>query len=79
MRKKAKPPNRFYPDRDETRNKFLRKKRIKKIILVTILILFILIFVSGQRGSYQLYKFTKQADELEKEIARISAEIMKLE
>lgn len=79
MRKKAKPPRRNYQVQSESGNKFIRKKRIKRIFFISILVLFILIFVSGQRGSYQLYKFTKQANELEQEIKKISAEINKLE
>ena len=79
IRKKAKPPKKNYRGHSIAGNTITRKKRIKKIFLVTIFIVFILIFITGQRGSYQLYKFSKQANELEIEIAKITEEIRRLE
>jgi cell division protein FtsL len=79
LRKKLKPSKRIYRNNIIAKKTVVNRKRFKKIFTIIILVLFILIFITGQRGSYQLYKFSRQINELEAEIAKISEEIKKLE
>ena len=51
-----------------------RKKRMKTITLSAILIIIVLIFVTGSRGTYKLYKFNRQKADLEKQIERLEQE-----
>jgi cell division protein DivIC len=79
LRKKVRPAKRIYQKNIISSNSIVTRRRIKKISLLILLVLFILIFITGQRGSYQLYKFSRQVKELEIEIAKISKEIKRLE
>jgi len=56
-----------------------RKKRIKKIALSALIIVIVIIFVTGSRGTYQLYKFNTRKAALEKEIKSLEAEKQNLE
>jgi cell division protein FtsL len=56
-----------------------RKKRIRQIAFLTILILVATIFITGSRGTLQLYKFNKQKNDLENEIESLETEKTKLE
>ena len=79
IRKKLKPPKRVYRDNIVKKTGSQKNKGIRKFLTITVIILFILFFITGQRGSYKLYKFSRQLRELEIEIAKISEEIKKLE
>jgi cell division protein FtsL len=63
----------------EILQKISRKKRIRQIAFFAILILVATIFVTGSRGTIQLYKFTKQKQDLEKEINELEGEKEKLQ
>ena len=56
-----------------------RKKRIRHLGLLAILILVILFFASGSRGTFQLFKFTQQKSSLEQEIRDLESENTRLE
>ena len=56
-----------------------RKKRVRQLTLVAILIIIVIIFSSGSRGTYQLYKFTRKKADLEKEIKYLETEKKDLE
>jgi len=56
-----------------------RKKRVRQLTLVAILIIIVIIFSSGSRGTYQLYKFTQKKADLEKEIKNLEIEKKDLE
>jgi cell division protein FtsL len=55
------------------------RKRVKKIALSALLVIIVLIFVSGSRGTYQLYKFNRQKTDLEKQIESLEINNKKLE
>jgi cell division protein FtsL len=52
----------------EIMQQIARKKRIRQIVFFAILILVASVFITGSRGTYQLYKFSKQKQDLENEI-----------
>ena len=56
-----------------------RKKRIRQFAFLTILIIVASIFITGSRGTFQLYKFSKQKQDLEQEIEALETEKTKLE
>ena len=56
-----------------------RKKRVKQIAFFTVLVVIIVFFASGSRGTYQLYKFNKQKQDLESELKELESEKAKLE
>ena len=56
-----------------------RKKRIRQLVFITILILVATVFITGSRGTLQLYKFNKQKQDLEKEIETLEGDKSKLE
>ena len=56
-----------------------RKKRIRQVAFLTILIIVASIFITGSRGTFQLYKFSMQKQDLENEIEILEAEKTKLE
>ena len=56
-----------------------RKKRIRKIALSVVIIIIVIIFVSGSRGTYQLYKFNSRKAALEEQIETLEVEKQKLE
>ena len=56
-----------------------RKKRVRQLTLVAILIIIVIIFSSGSRGTYQLYNFTQKKADLEKEIKNLEIEKKDLE
>jgi cell division protein FtsL len=63
----------------EVMQRIARKKRIRQIAFLTILILVATIFITGSRGTLQLYKFNKQKNDLENEIESLETEKTKLE
>jgi cell division protein FtsL len=63
----------------EIMQRMARKKRIRQIAFLTILILVATIFITGSRGTFQLYKFNKQKQDLENEIESLQTEKTKLE
>jgi cell division protein FtsB len=63
----------------EVMQKIARKKRIRQITFLAILILVATIFMTGSRGTLQLYKFHKQKQNLENEIKVLEIEKAKLE
>lgn len=56
-----------------------RKKRIRHIIFFAILTIIAVIFMTGSRGTYQLYKFHKQKQDLEIEVKMLEKEKQELE
>jgi cell division protein FtsB len=56
-----------------------RKKRLRQIVFFVILILVASIFLTGSRGTFQFYKFSKQKLDLENEIKVLESENLKLE
>jgi cell division protein FtsB len=63
----------------EVLQKISRKKRIRQFAFFVILALVATIFITGSRGTFQLYKFTKQKQDLENEIEVLETERAKLE
>ena len=63
----------------EVLQKIARKKRIRQISFLVVLILVATVFITGSRGTIQLYKFTNQKQDLEKEINELEGEKEKLE
>jgi cell division protein FtsB len=63
----------------EVLQKISRKKRIRQVAFLAILILVATIFITGSRGTLQLYKFTKQKQDLEKEIKALETDKEELE
>ena len=63
----------------EVLQQIARKKRIKQIVFLAILILVATIFITGSRGTLQLYKFGKQKQDLEQEIKILEDEKTQLE
>ena len=63
----------------EVMQKIARKKRIRQIAFIAILILVATIFMTGSRGTLQLYKFHEQKQNLENEIELLEIEKAKLE
>ena len=59
--------------------KIARKKRLRQIAFLTLLIVVATIFITGSRGTLQLYKFSKQKQDLENEIEALESEKAKLE
>ena len=56
-----------------------RKKRFKRFALLVILVLIVTVFITGSRGTFQLYKFSKRKLNLKNEIETLEAEKIKLE
>lgn len=75
MAKRRKPNRKI----SEVMQRIARKKRIRQIAFLTILILVATIFITGSRGTLQLYKFNKQKQDLENEIESLETEKTKLE
>ena len=73
---KSRKPNRKIT---EVLQKISRKKRIRQVAFFAILILVATIFITGSRGTLQLYKFTRQKQDLENEINALEMEKGKLE
>jgi cell division protein FtsL len=55
------------------------KKRVRQITLSVIFIIIVAVFVSGSRGTYQLYQFTKKKADLEEEIKSLEKDKARLE
>ena len=55
------------------------KKRIRQLTLIAILIIIVLIFSTGSRGTYQLYNFNQKKADLEMEIENLESEKKDLE
>ena len=75
MAKRRKPNRKL----TEVLQKIARKKRIRQITFLAVLILVATIFITGSRGTLQLYKFTRQKQDLENEIKALESEKSKLE
>jgi cell division protein FtsL len=75
MAKRRKPNRKI----SEVLQKISRKKRIRQVAFFTFLVLVAAIFITGSRGTLQLYKFTKQKQDLENEINALETEKEKLE
>jgi cell division protein FtsB len=73
---KRRQPNRKI---SEVLQKISRKKRIRQVAFLAILIGVATIFITGSRGTLQLYKFTKQKQDLEKEIKALETDKKELE
>jgi cell division protein FtsB len=56
-----------------------RRKRVRYLVLFSIFILLIFFFVSGPRGTYRLFSFTKQKHDLKKEIETLENESEQLQ
>jgi len=63
----------------EVLQQIARKKRIKQFAFLAILILVAIVFITGSRGTLQLYKFSKQEKDLKHEIEALDDEKSKLE
>jgi cell division protein FtsB len=63
----------------EIMQQIARKKRIRQFVFLAILIIVASIFITGSRGTFQLYKFSKQKQDLEQEIEVFETEKLKLE
>jgi cell division protein FtsB len=63
----------------EIMQQIARKKRIRQFAFLAILIIVASIFITGSRGTFQLYKFSKQKLDLENEIETLETEKAKLE
>ena len=59
--------------------KIARKKRLKQLSIIIALIIVALIFITGSRGTYQLYKFKQKKAELEAEVNRLENEKISLQ
>ena len=75
MAKRRKPNRKI----SEVLQKISRKKRIRQVAFITFLVLVATIFITGSRGTLQLYKFTKQKQDLEREINELEIEKEKLD
>jgi len=75
MAKRKKPGRKL----TEVLQQIARKKRIKQFAFFAILILVATVFITGSRGTFQLYKFSKQEQNLEHEIETLEDEKSKLE
>jgi len=63
----------------EIMQQIARKKRIRQFAFLAVLILVAVVFISGSRGTFQLYKFSKQKQDLENEIETLETEKIKLD
>jgi len=63
----------------EVMQRIARKKRLRQIVFLVILIIVASIFLTGSRGTFQLYNFSKQKVDLENEIEALESENSKLE
>jgi cell division protein FtsB len=63
----------------EVLQQIARKKRIKQVVFLAILVLVATVFITGSRGTLQLYKFSKQQQDLENEIETLESDKIKLE
>ena len=55
------------------------KKRVRQLTLIAILIIIVLIFSTGSRGTYQFYKFNEKKADLEEEIEKLESQKKDLE
>ncbi len=56
-----------------------QKKRKKQLIIGSIILLVLIFFISGSRGSYQMFRFMNQKRLVEQEINRLEKEKQDLE
>jgi len=63
----------------EIMQQIARKKRIRQLVFLAILVIVASIFITGSRGTFQLYKFSKQKQDLENEIDVQETEKTRLE
>lgn len=56
-----------------------KRKHVRNLVLFSIFILLIIFFVSGPRGTYRLFSFTKQKQDLIKEIEHLENESKQLQ
>lgn len=63
----------------EIMQRIARKKRIRQLAFLAVLIFVATVFITGSRGTLQLYKFTKQKQDLESEIESLERDKSKLE
>lgn len=75
MAKKRKPGRKI----NAVMQQISRKKRIRKLVFFVVLIIVAFIFLTGSRGTYQLYKFSKQKHDLENEIKILNKEKSELQ
>ena len=63
----------------EIMQQIARKKRIRQVVFLALLLIVASIFITGSRGTFQLYKFSMQKQDLENEIKILESEKNKLE
>lgn len=63
----------------EIMKQIARKKRVRQIAFLAILLIVASVFITGSRGTFQLYKFSEQKQDLENEIEVLEAEKTELE
>jgi cell division protein FtsB len=63
----------------EVMQQISRKKRIRQLAFLAILIIVAAVFITGSRGTFQLYKFSKTKQDLKNEIETLETEKAKLE
>jgi cell division protein FtsB len=56
-----------------------RRKRIRNLVLLSVFIALLMFFISGPRGTYRLFSFTKQKHDLEHEIENLEYENKELQ
>ncbi len=63
----------------EVMQQITRKKRIRQLAFLATLIIVAAVFITGSRGTFQLYKFSKTKLDLKNEIEALETEKAKLE
>ncbi len=56
-----------------------QKKRKKQLIIVSIILVVLIFFISGSRGTYQLFRFINHKRQVEQEINKLENEKQDLE
>ncbi len=76
----AKPPSRAKNSRlSEILRQLNRKKRVKKIIFLSLFAILLVFFATGQRGTIKLVSFTKQKHDLENDIKSLEEQNKQLQ
>ena len=77
-KKRAKPPVQQRKISDVLKS-IAKKKRIRLVLSISALILIVMYFVVGQRGTYKLLSFYNQKEKIVEEIHNLKTENKKLE